>query len=198
MVFFICISHDIKELCNFYICQTKDKCSSFHMILFHLCVSLLSLILLVHQDYWASEISLFSVVSTSVEGSVCPQDSWRSSSHLCPKFSPLHAGFCLAFLLFWPSGFLFVCLFFAFYLPHLSQPSLAIVCNWRSGDCFLLFAPQVQKACGPVLLSMCHVALWTESWLGPSNTVWFDGLFCYLMLGIIRGFLFVCFCFGGG
>lgn len=93
-----------QELCNFDICQKKDKCSSFHMILFHLYVSFPSLILLMHQDYWASEISLFSVVSTSAVGSVCPWDSWQSPFPPLPRLSfPLHVSFCLTLSLFGPS-----------------------------------------------------------------------------------------------
>lgn len=42
----------------------------------------------------------------------------------------------------------------------------------------------------PGLLSMCHVVLWTKSWLGPNGVAVIDGPLCYLMLGIIKIFIF--------
>lgn len=114
-----------QELCNFDICQTKDKCSSFHMILFHLC--------------------LFPV-SNSVDASGL-LSKWNFSvfccKYLCCRFclslgllavssptsaSPLHVGFSLPLPLFGPSDKFFF-FFFAFHLPHLSQLTLAIVCT---------------------------------------------------------------------
>lgn len=83
----------------------------------------------------------------------------------------------------WPSDN-----FLAFCLPHLSQLSLAIVCNSRSGDCF--FHLGCKKRAPPGLLSMCHVVLWTKSWLGPNRVAVTDGPLCYLMLGIIKIFIF--------
>lgn len=92
----------------------------------------------------------------------CPSRGLLAVSRLFPNCLP-----CMLASV-WPSDN-----FLAFYLPHLSQLSLAIICNlqeWR-----LLFPAQVQKAFGSpaylltYLLSMCHVALWTKSWLGPNH-----------------------------
>lgn len=109
MTFLIFISQ--KEFFRLYIYQIRDKYSRFYMIFFlHLSISFLSLILLVHQDYRTSEISLFSVVSTFVVIFVCPWDCWQFSH--TPSFHSMLASvsefdllmiFCILFATPWVS-----------------------------------------------------------------------------------------------
>lgn len=97
---------------------------ALHDFFLHLSVSFPSLILLVHQDYWTSEISLFSVVSTpAVSGSPGPLGS--SFLTLPGPSPPQHVG-----LPFWVESSddfsHFICHF-------MSELSLAI-CTQRLGD----------------------------------------------------------------
>lgn len=142
-----------------------------------------------HQDLWASEISLFSVVSTCVEGSVCPRDCWQS-----PASSPTAPTTPACWLLF------DLLIIFLHFVCHILV-SLALQSSVTKGVEIAFSTSGAKSVCPPGLLSMCHVVLWTKSWLGPNRVAVIDRPLCYLMLGIIKIFIFLvgwCCCLRAG
>lgn len=159
------------------------------MTLSHMSISFLSLILLMHQDHWASGISLFSVVSTCVEGSVRPGDCWQS-----PASSPSVSPAC--WLLF---DLLIIFLHFICHI--LVSLALQSSVTYRSGDCF--FQLRCKKRLAPrltYLLTYLACVMWhfePKAGLAPIMWQWLDGPLCYLMLGIIKIFILFYFLFFG-